>query len=417
MFPIQVALLGYGNSAKTFHLPFLHSLPEYFQLKVVLQRPRSADSNKPDAAKDYPSVEVVPDIDNALKALPSGSLVIVTTSNASHVPFARKALEANMHVLVEKPLAVNEEQVIELEQLARSVGRVCTVYQNRRFDGDYLTLKKLLTTNDPAQIAVLGLPTLIESRFDRFRPIAKGGWREEVSPEQEGGGMLWDLGAHLVDQVVALYGPPETIFGTLQNERGQGPDSVEDDWMAILTYPARQPPVNGSFAKDSRLGGLRVVLGTTCLSTHIDSEQPRFRVEGTLGSFIKKGTDPQEAQLKLGWTPKSHPDAFGSYDESQPESVRFARLTTTQLSQDASASSPPELAVANIPTLPGRYEEIYKNLAMTIEAANSSTSKEDANQAIDQHLYVTLNQVSISTRIIRLIRQSAKEERVLRYEP
>ena len=130
MSPIPVALLGYGNSARTFHLPFVKSLPDQFQLHVVLQRPRPEGSTSPNATLDLPDVQVVPDIDAALSALPEGGLVIITTNNASHYPYAEKALRAKMHVLVEKPVAIHEDEVDKLAQLARSVRKVCTVYQS-----------------------------------------------------------------------------------------------------------------------------------------------------------------------------------------------------------------------------------------------------------------------------------------------
>ncbi|WFC96205.1 hypothetical protein MBRA1_002861 [Malassezia brasiliensis] len=394
MTPIPVALLGYGNSARTFHLPFVKSLPDQFQLHVVLQRPRPEGSTSPNAALDLPDVQVVPDIDAALSALPEGGLVIITTNNASHFPYAEKALKANMHVLVEKPVAVHEDEVHKLAELAHSVGKVCTVYQNRRFDGDYLTLKSLIKHQGGPNPSALGVPTYYESRFDRFRPIAKGGWRESVDPETEGGGMLWDLGAHLVDQTVSLFGAPESVFGLVQNQRGQGPENVDDDWLAVLTYPPRDPPKEETFAPGQRLGELRAVLGSTCLSAHTDAEQSRFRVEGTLGSYVKKGTDPQEVQLKLGWTPATHPDAFGSYPSDAPSSLRFAQLTTSQPNEEVSGSNPPKLAVASIPTLPGRYIDLYTNLAETICAVNAAPNAEEAASIVDKLLDIKLEHVA-----------------------
>lgn len=278
-----------------------------------------------------------------------------------------------------------------------------------------MTLKSLLESHIPSHPSALGLPTYFESRFDRFRPIAKGGWRENVDPETEGGGTLWDLGAHLVDQAVALFGAPETVFGMVRNQRGQGPENVDDDWLAILTYTPVVPVKGDSFAPEKKLGGLRIVLGATCLSTHVDAEQPRFRVEGTLGSYVKKGTDPQETQLKLGWTPQSHPDTFGLYDDNAPASLRLARLTTSLPEQEVSATNPPKLAVSDIPILPGRYIDLYNNLADTINAANAAPNHEEATVAINRLLSVKLNQVSIATRILRLIRESAKEGRILSY--
>lgn len=227
--------------------------------------------------------------------------------------------------------------------------------------------------------------------------------------------MLWDLGAHLVDQAVALFGAPESVFGMVQNQRGQGPENVDDDWLAVLTYPPGDAPTEETFAPGRRLGALRAVLGSTCLSAHTDAEQSRFRVEGTLGSYVKKGTDPQEGQLKLGWTPATHPDVFGMYASDAPSSLRLAQLTTSQPNQEVPGTNPPKLAVASIPTLPGRYIDLYTNLAETICAVNAAPNVEEAASIVDKLLDIKLEHVATSTRILRLIRQSAKEGRILPY--
>ena len=286
---------------------------------------------------------------------------------------------------------------------------------DRRFDGDFLTVKALLTDVSPAQPSALGIPTDFESRFDRFRPIAKGGWREEVDPDEEGGGMLWDLGAHLVDQVVSLFGPPQTVFGTVRNQRGQGNSAVDDDWMGILSYPTTHPLPGDEFASGTRLAGLQVIVGSTCLSTHVEAEQPRFRIEGTRGSYVKRGKDPQEAQLKRGWTPLSHGDAFGVYAEQDPASLKMGRLTTSAPPiEPVTASSPPYLATHDIPTLPGTYLSLYMNLADTILASAAAAGRgESATGVIDSMLLIKLEDVAHSTRIIRMIRQSSREGRVL----
>ena len=236
-----------------------------------------------------------------------------------------------------------------------------------------------------------------------------------MDPVKEGGGMLWDLGAHLVDQVVSLFGPPSTIFGTVRNQRAQGATQVDDDWMAILTYPTMLPLPATACPAGARLGGLRVVLGSSCLSTHVDAEQFRFRVEGTAGSYVKHGTDPQEGQLKLGWTPASKGDAFGVYQDHEPAAVRLGRLTTTvQDNKPVTAAAPPRLTASDIPTLPGSYISLYLNLFDAIQAATQAAqSGQPASDAIDSILDIQLGQVAISTRVLRLIRQSSEEGRVL----
>ncbi|WFD33250.1 hypothetical protein MCUN1_000063 [Malassezia cuniculi] len=418
MEPIPVAVLGYGNSARTFHIPFIESLPDLFRLAVVMQRPRGEGSSSPAAQKDLPHVSVQPTVEQALAALPQGpALVIVTTDNASHFGYAKLALEAGKHVLVEKPVSVSEKDIRALDELALAKGLVCTVYQNRRFDGDFLTLRTLLA-GSKTRPSSIGMPTYFESRFDRFRPIAKGGWRENVDPETEGGGMLWDLGAHLVDQAVSLFGAPESVTGFVRNQRGQGPLQVDDDWLAILHYAKPQPLAEDSFAPGVQLGGLRVVLGSTCLSAHVQSEQPRFRVEGTLGSYVKLGTDPQEGQLKKGWTPRTHPDAFGAYEDTDPHELRMGRLTTTQIREEpVTAANPPTLVSSDIPTLPGRYILLFSNVAEAISAADAATkrsaSPQQIRESINKVLEIRLENVALATRVLCMIRTSSQEGRTL----
>lgn len=418
MEPVPVAVLGYGNAARTFHIPFVRSLPDLYRLAVVMQRPRAPGATGPVAQTDLPGVSVQPTVEKALEALPQGpALVVITTDNASHFSYAKQALNAGKHVLVEKPISVCEKDILELDALALNKGLVCTVYQNRRFDGDFLTLRALLN-GSPSNPSSIGLPTYFESRFDRFRPIAKGGWRENVDPEREGGGMLWDLGAHLVDQVTTLFGEPVSVTGFVRNQRGQGPQQVDDDWLAILQYgmPAALP--SDSYAPGLQVGGLRVVLGSTCLSAHVDSEQPRFRVEGTLGSYVKSGTDPQEAQLKKGWSPRTHGEAFGLYEESASRALRMGRLTTTKVrNEPVTAANPPTLVSSDIPTLPGRYALLYANVAEAISAADSaairSSTPAQIRDAIDNVLEIRLDEVALSTRVLCTIRASAAECRTI----
>ncbi|KAN0060454.1 hypothetical protein ACQY0O_007784 [Thecaphora frezii] len=429
--PIPVSVIGFGNSARTFHLPFILSLPHLFTLHSIQQRPRTASSSSssPNASHLFPHVTVLPHLDAVLASLPQDGLVIITTTNHTHFPFAKRALEAGFNVLVEKPVATDESDVKQLVELQKKTGKVCAVFQNRRFDGDFLTIQSLLSAKG-SEPSALGVPTYFESRFDRFRPIAKGGWREEVDPEAQGGGMLWDLGSHLFDQVLYLFGPPESVTGFVRNQRNQGPAAVDDDWLALLHYPDSAPLPPSSPASGTRIGGLRVSLGATCLSTHVDAEQPRFRVEGTRGSYEKRGTDPQENQLKAGWSPKSHGDAFGAYDDAaDPPQVRYGRLTTCKASDDlptpvistgagagAAVVKQPEIGVADIPTLPGRYIDLFINVADSINAARVAEAEgKERSEAIAKVSQVGVERVLDVVKLIRLARLSSKEGRTLRW--
>lgn len=205
--PIAVAIIGFGSSARTFHIPFILSLPDLFFLHTIQQRPGSKSG--PPAEESHPHARIAPTVDAVFKgnngdgagSLPPNSLVIITTANETHNMFALQALRAGHHVVVEKPAALSIDEAKALQQESESRGLVCAAFQNRRLDSDFLTIRSLLSPSraDPSKPSPIGQPTLVESRFDRYRPLSKGGWREEVSPEK-GGGMLWDLGAHLVDQ-------------------------------------------------------------------------------------------------------------------------------------------------------------------------------------------------------------------------
>ncbi|GAC96180.1 NAD binding Rossmann fold oxidoreductase [Pseudozyma hubeiensis SY62] len=393
-----------------------------------IQRPRTSAnaSSSPDASKLFPDVTILPDFDSVLTTLPKNGLIIVTTTNDTHFPFAKRALESGFNVLVEKPVATNESDVQTLIDLQTKTGKLCAVYQNRRFDGDFLTIQSLLADKE-TEPSALGVPTYFESRFDRFRPYAKGGWREEVDPDTQGGGMLWDLGSHLIDQALFLFGPPESVTGFVRNQRNQGPNAVDDDWMAILNYPEAAPLPPSSPASGSKIGGLRVNLGATCLSSHVDAEQPRFRVEGTRGSYEKRGTDPQENQLKLGWTPSSHPEEFGVYSEkSDPDTVRLGRLTTMVRSDEdlslptpgsaAAAPKQPQLSVASIPTLPGRYIDLFGNVAASIHAVQQAElAGGSAAEALSKVSLVGVERTLNAVKLIKLIRESSKQGKTLQW--
>ncbi|KAJ2384084.1 hypothetical protein GGI23_007008, partial [Coemansia sp. RSA 2559] len=190
---ISVGVVGFGMSARVFHCPLISASDKY-ELSAVVER------HSENSKSVYPQVRIVRDID-ALLDLSDIDLVVVTTPNDTHVPYVRKALAAGKHCVVEKPFTVTENEAHELDLLAKKAGKVLSVFQNRRWDGDFLTVKALLAEN------VLGRVVEIESRFDRYRVFKKeNAWRE--AGDFPGSGVLYDLGSHLFDQIVELYGTP-----------------------------------------------------------------------------------------------------------------------------------------------------------------------------------------------------------------
>lgn len=267
--PLRVGLVGYGFAGQTFHAPVLSAVPG-LELAAVA-------SSQPDKVRaDWPGVAVEPD-SAALLARNDIDLVVIAAPNAQHHPLARAALEAGRHVVVDKPFTLDAAQARDLAALATQQGRLLSVYQNRRFDADYLTLRELLASGQ------LGRPVYLESHFDRFRPQVRERWREQAVP---GAGLWVDLGAHLLDQAVQLFGCPDTL--QLDTAALRDGAQVEDYFHAVLRYET------GAHAP------LRVVLHATTLAAHA---APRYLVHGTRGSYVKHGVDPQEDALRAGARP------------------------------------------------------------------------------------------------------------------
>lgn len=267
--PLRVGLIGYGFAGQTFHAPVLSAVPG-LELAAVA-------SSQPDKVRaDWPGVAVEPD-SAALLARNDIDLVVIAAPNAQHHPLARAALEAGRHVVVDKPFTLDAAQARDLAALATQQGRLLSVYQNRRFDADFLTLRELLASGQ------LGRPVYVESHFDRFRPQVRERWREQAVP---GAGLWVDLGAHLLDQAVQLFGRPDTL--QLDTAALRDGAQVEDYFHAVLRYQT------GPHAP------LRVVLHATTLAAHA---APRYLVHGTRGSYVKHGVDPQEDALRAGARP------------------------------------------------------------------------------------------------------------------
>ena len=251
---IRVGLVGYGLAGSVFHAPLIGAC-EHMQLSAVL------------TSRDAP--ERVSTLEELLER---SELVVIATPNATHFEIAAAALKAGKHVVVDKPFAVTLDEADELIALAKQRQRVLTVFHNRRWDSDFLTVQKVLPQ--------LGEVKLFDAHWDRFRPEIKRGWREEPQP---GGGVLSDLGAHLIDQALLLFGMPDGISADVLGQRTGA--QVDDYFDLTLHYGERR----------------------VCLrcSTLVAQPRPRFAIHGTAGSFAKYGLDPQEAQLKGGMDPRA----------------------------------------------------------------------------------------------------------------
>ncbi|MCW2473845.1 MULTISPECIES: oxidoreductase [unclassified Symbiopectobacterium] len=258
---IRVGLVGYGYASKTFHAPLITAVPGMELVAVS-----SSDAQKVHA--DWADVSVVDD-PQALFSRSDIDLVVIPTPNETHFPLAKQALLAGKHVVVDKPFTVMLSQAKELAQVAAHSGKLLSVFHNRRWDSDFLTLKQLIDTG------VLGEVVYLESHFDRFRPEVRQRWREDG---RVGSGIWYDLGPHLLDQALQLFGLPVAINVDLAQLRPGG--KATDYFHATLIYPQR-----------------RVVLHASML---VAAESARFTLHGTKGSFIKYGLDPQEDRLKTG---------------------------------------------------------------------------------------------------------------------
>ena len=305
---LKLGLMGYGFAGTTFHAPVIaHSGRTALSVIATSQAER--------AQADYPQARIVPDFESLL-ACEDINCVVIATPNDTHFALARQALLAGKHVVVDKPVTLSAAEATTLAQLAKERALLFAPFHNRRWDGDFLTLRALIDSGR------LGRITHYTSHFDRFRPQIPQRWREQAA---HGGGLLFDLGPHLIDQAIALFGPPQSVSATLreQRERAEVPDYLH----LQLSYPHCE-----------------VVLHASALAA---LAPPRFRVHGVAGSFVSEALDVQEDQLKAGMRPGN--DGFG---KNLP-----ARLRTLHDGQETEEV---------LPTHDGNYAGFYRALADTL---------------------------------------------------
>ncbi|KQM61476.1 MULTISPECIES: oxidoreductase [unclassified Sphingomonas] len=258
---VRVGLIGFGLAGASFHAPLIATVEGMELAAIATSRPTD---RFPQAVRHGDPMALIDD--DAL------DLIVIATPNDSHAPLAQAALAAGRHVVVDKPLATDDPDAVALVQLARGAGRRLSVFHNRRWDSDFLTVERLLRED------ALGEVHLAELRWDRFRPAIKPGWREEGGP---GSGLLNDLGPHMIDQAIRLFGMPDAVAGDVTTQRdGAG----ADDYFEIVL----------------RHGARRVTIGSASL---VAAPRPRFALHGTKGSYVKYGIDPQEAVLRAGGMP------------------------------------------------------------------------------------------------------------------
>jgi len=315
---IKVGIAGFGLAGKVFHAPFVSAVPG-LRLSMVFQR--SGDT----AQAAYRSAHIVRSLEELLSS--DIDLVVVATPNATHFEFAKAALLAGKHVVVDKPVTGTSAEAAELSALALSRGLIFAPFHNRRWDGDFLTVKKLIDGES------LGRVSSLESHFDRFRPVQRAGtWKEEAGDTHS---LLMDLGPHLIDQALALFGRPDFVWGSTRSDRDV--TAIQDAFDIALRYMVNGKP-------------LSVWLRSTMLAA---DPSPRFLVHGTKGSFKKIGVDPQEPAI-VGGAKVPAMD-----DQSWLQEAESAWGTLTLAPNPA---EPAKLERTQVTTERGDYRDFYANV-------------------------------------------------------
>ena len=332
--PLRVGLVGYGLAGSVFHAPLIAATEGLALDTVVTSNPE----RQKQALAEFPDVRVAATAGELFGRAAELDLVVVASPNKTHVPLATTALEAGLPVVVDKPIAGTAAGARELAALAEDRGLLLSVFQNRRWDNDFLTLRKLLAEGE------LGDVRRFESRFERWRPQPKGGWRESGDPE-EIGGLLYDLGSHVVDQALVLFGPAVQVYAE-SDIRRPGAQADDDTFIAV-----------------THAGGVRSHLYVSATTPQLG---PRLRVLGSRAGYVKYGLDPQEAALREGRRPGRAAE-WGTEAEELWGRVGAGESPVT-------GGGRPE------PTLPGDYPAYYAAVtrALTDGGPNPVTALEAA---------------------------------------
>ncbi|MDQ0991096.1 Gfo/Idh/MocA family oxidoreductase [Streptomyces sp. V3I7] len=319
--PLRVGLIGYGLAGSVFHAPLIASTEGLTLDTVVTANPERQEQ----ARAEFPDVRIAATADELFDRAGELDLIVIASPNRTHVPLATAALKAGLPVVVDKPVSGTAAEARELAALAEERGLLLSVFQNRRWDNDFLTLRQLIADGR------LGDALRFESRFERWRPQLKGGWRESGDPA-EIGGLLYDLGSHVVDQALVLFGPVTHVYAEADVRRAGA--ETDDDTFIALTHAS----------------GVRSHLYVSATTAQLG---PRFRVLGSEAGYVKYGLDPQEAALREGLRPGPH---WGA----EPETL-WGRL--------GAGESPLTGGGDAVPTLPGDYLAYYEGVAKALTGA------------------------------------------------
>jgi predicted dehydrogenase len=311
--PVRVGLIGYGLGGRAFHAPLIATTPR-LRLDVIV----TADpGRRTEASSDFPDARIVPTADALFDAAGTLDLVVVASPNRFHAPLVSRAIDSGLAVVVDKPFTPTAREARALIRQADARGVLLTVFHNRRWDGDFLTLVGLLSGG------ALGEVARFESRYERWRPAPRQTWREHGDPE-EAGGLLFDLGSHLIDQALVLFGPAVSVYAELDRRRPGV--LVDDDDFVSLTHAS----------------GVR---SHVWMSNVAAQGGPRFRVLGSRAAFVKSGLDLQEAALREGRRPSA------GWGEEPPEA--WGTLGAGD-------------EIRRIPTLAGAYPRFYEGVASAL---------------------------------------------------
>ncbi len=314
----RVGLIGFGLAGSAFHAPTIAVTPGLVLTAIVT----SEASRREHAQRTYPSARIVANTTELFNG--SGvDVAVIATPNRTHIPLAIEALAAGLHVVVDKPFATSVVDAERAIEEARRRKKLLTVYQNRRWDGDFLTLRKLIAADR------LGRVARFESRFSRWRPVPQGGWRL-LDPPEEAGGLLFDIGSHLIDQALLVFGPVTRVYAELDRRRAGV--KVDDDSFVALRHAS----------------GVRSHLWMSALDAQAG---PRFRVLGDRAAYVKFGLDIQEEELRRGGVP-----TMSGWGEEPPE--RWGRLGTDTDNEP-------------VRTEAGAYTEFYRLFVAALDAGGA----------------------------------------------
>ncbi len=313
--PVRTALIGYGHAGSVFHAPTLAATAGMALTSVVTRNPARAAA----ALERYPNVRIVPTVEDLLQDREDIDLVVVASPNDTHVPIGLSVLDAGVPVVIDKPVAASAAEARQLRDAAAAKDLLVSVFHNRRWDGDYRTVENLLGQG------VLGTVHRFESRYERWRPLVnEAAWRERAGPETAGG-LLYDLGSHLIDQALMLFGPVTSVYAEIGRVRPGA--QVDDDVFLSLTH----------------VSGVRSHLWASSVAADAG---PRFRLLGSAGAYVKYGMDVQADELARGDTsrrPNWNVEPEASWGElGTPGETR------------------------KIPTVPGDYRDYYAGVRDTL---------------------------------------------------